>query len=231
MHICSRAGRIKCYCVSFSRAVPPDRWKMPKELTVTLTDTEYEILSKMTIVAGEDGEKLRNLFRYYVSTIPELRSSEYALKRAENKEELDAQLKLVWESYEDTDNPMEKWDEARLKRLYTLLLEINAIMKIGEDQFTPSNKFRGLFKMLLHDVATESKDMDEYSAACIATIQLLQSFSSGTLSKEDIRDCTILINEGWLFAYATAMKRAREFMKTKRKFPEIELRKPVMEQV
>ncbi|HIH44958.1 MAG TPA: hypothetical protein HA257_07780 [Candidatus Methanoperedenaceae archaeon] len=204
---------------------------MPKELTVTLTDTEYEILSKMTIVAGEDGEKLRNLFRYYVSTIPELRSSEYALKRAENKEELDAQLKLVWESYEDTDNPMEKWDEARLKRLYTLLLEINAIMKIGEDPFTPSNKFRGLFKMLLHDVATESKDMDEYSAACIATIQLLQSFSSGTLSKEDIRDCTILINEGWLFAYATAMKRAREFMKTKRKFPEIELRKPVMEQV
>lgn len=204
---------------------------MPKDLTVTLTDTEYEILKKMTIVAGEDGEKLRNLFRYYVSTIPEMKSSEYALKRVENKEELDALLKLVWDAYEDTDNPVEKWDEAMLKRLYGLLSEINALMKIGGDQFTPSNKFRGLFKMLLHDVATESKDMDEYSAACIATIQLLQSFGSGTLSNEDLRDCTILINEGWLFAYATAMKRAREFMKTKRKFPGIEVRKPVMEQV
>jgi len=29
----------------------------------------------MKVVEGEDGEKLRNLFRLYVSTIPELKSS------------------------------------------------------------------------------------------------------------------------------------------------------------
>ncbi len=74
--------------------------------------------------------------------------------------------------------------------------------------------------MLLHDITSESKELDEYSAACMATIQLLMEFGAGTLSDEKIRDATILINEGWMFVYATAMKKAREFMKTKKMFPE-----------
>jgi len=43
---------------------------MPKDLNVTLTDLEYEILKRIKVVEGEDGDKLRNLFRMYVSTIP-----------------------------------------------------------------------------------------------------------------------------------------------------------------
>jgi hypothetical protein len=93
-------------------------------------------------------------------------------------------------------------------------------MKTGEKQYIPSNKFRSLFKMLLHDIATESGNMDEYSAACVATIQLLMEFGAGVLSNETIRDGTIFLNEGWMFIYATAMKKARDFMKTKKMFPE-----------
>ena len=74
---------------------------------------------------------------------------------------------------------------------------------------------------MLHDIASEMKDVDEYTAACIATIQLLMEFGAGSLSNETISDGTILINEGWMFAYATAMKKAREFMKTKKIFAEI----------
>jgi len=160
---------------------------MPKDLIVILNDLEYEILKKMRVVEGEDGEKLRNLFRLYVSTIPELKSSEYALKRVEKKEIIDEHLKNIWAEYEHTDYPTEQWDEEKVNKLTSDLLEINVIFKVGEKQYIPSNKFRSLFKMLLHDITTESKDMDEYTAACVATIQLLMEFSVETLSKETIR--------------------------------------------
>ncbi len=195
---------------------------MPKNLTVTLSDVEYEILKKINVVEGEDGDKLRNLLRLYISTIPGLKSAEYALKRVENKEEIDSLLRDVWAAYELTDNPTETWKEDKIDKLTSDLVEINVLVKTGEKQFIPTSKFRNLYKMLLHDVATESKEMDEYSAACVATIQLLNEFSGGTLGKETIRDGTILLNEGWLFTYATAMKKAREFMRTKKLFPETE---------
>ncbi len=196
---------------------------MPKDLKVTLSDIEYEILKKIKIVEGENGEKLRNLLRLYISTIPELKSSEYALKRVENKEEIDAILRDAWAAYELTDYPTEHWSDDKIKKLVDILCEINVIIKTGEKQFIPSNKFRSLFKMLLHNITTESRDMDEYSAACIATIQLLMEFGAGALGKETIRDATIYINEGWMFVYATAMKKAREFMKTRKMFPQAEI--------
>jgi hypothetical protein len=196
---------------------------MPKDLIVTLNDLEYEILKKLRVVDGEDGEKLRNLFRLYVSTIPELKSSEYALKRVEKKEIIDEHLKNTWAEYDNTDFPTEQWSEEKVSNLISELIEINAMVKVGDKQYIPSNKFRSLFKMLLHDITTESSDMDEYSAACVATIQLLMEFSVETLSKEKIRDGTIFINEGWMFVYATAIKNAREFMKTKKLFPEAEM--------
>ncbi len=64
--------------------------------------------------------------------------------------------------------------------------------------------------MLLRDIATAS-EMDEYQAAVVAAIQLLMEFGAGSLGKETIRDGAILINEEWMFEYATAMKHAREF--------------------
>ncbi len=193
---------------------------MPKNLTVNLSDIEYEILKKMKIVEGEDGDKLRNLLRLYISTIPELKSSEYALKRIENKEEIDGLLRDVWAAYELTDHPTELWKEEKVNKLFNDLMEVNALVKIGEKQYVPTNKFRSLFKTLLHDIATENKEIDEYSAACVATIQLLMEFGGGALSKETICNGAILLNEGWMFVYATAMKRAREFMKTKKMFRE-----------
>lgn len=192
---------------------------MPKDLKVTLNDLEYEILKKIRVVDGADGEKLRNLFRLYISTIPELKSSEYALRRVEKKNIIDEHLKNVWAEYELTDFPTEHWDEEKVNKITTELCDIGVMMVVGDRQYIPSNKFRSLFKMLLHDITTESKDLDEYSAACIATIQLLMEFSAEALSNESIRDGTIFINEGWMFVYSTAIKKAREFMKTKKLFP------------
>ena len=193
---------------------------MSKILNVTLSDIEYSILKTMTIVQGDEGEKLRNLLRYYISNLPDLRSAKYSLERVENKGEIESYLREVWAAYELTDNPTEVWKEERINKLTADLIELNVLLKTGEKQYAPSNKFRSLYKMLLHDIATESRDMDEYSASCVATIQLLMEFGAGVLSKEMIRDGTIFLNEGWLFVYATAMKKAREFMNTKKMFPE-----------
>ncbi len=200
---------------------------MPKVCT-DLSDIEYEILKNLTIVEGEDGEKLKNLLRHFIYTTPELKSSEYALKRIENKKEIEENLQNVWDAYENTDYPTENWSEDKINKLAGNLIEINVLIRTGEKQFIPTSKFRSLFKMLLHDIATENMDIDEYSAASIATIQLLMEFGVGTLSKETITDGTIFINEGWMFAYATEIKKAREFMKTKRLFPEIEIPKAII---
>ncbi|MCX9074819.1 MAG: hypothetical protein OIN88_09200 [Candidatus Methanoperedens sp.] len=197
---------------------------MPK-VCADLSDIEYEILKNLKMVEGVDGEKLRNLLRHYIYTIPELKSSEYALKRIENKKEIEENLQNVWDAYEITDYPAENWSEDRINELTSNLIEINVLMKVSERQFIPANKFRTLFKMLLHDIVTENRDMNEYSAASIATIQLLMEFGAGSLSKETIRDGTIFINEGWMFDYATQIKKAREFKKTRRLFPRIAIPK------
>ena len=199
---------------------------MPKVCT-DLSDIEYEILKNLTIVEGEDGEKLKNLLRHYIYTTPELKSSEYALKRVENKKKIEENLQNVWDAYEITDYPTENWSEDKINKLTSDLIEINVLMKVGERQFLPTNKFRTLFKMLLHDIVTENRDIDEYSAACVASIQLLMEFGVGTLSSETIRDGTIFINEGWMFDYAAEIKKAREFMKTKKLFPKIKIPKTV----
>lgn len=196
---------------------------MPKDLTVTLSDIEYKILNNIKIVEGSDGEKLRNLLRMYISTTPELKSSDYHLKRTEFKEKIEEILKSIWKEYEHTDYPTELWEENKINKLTGDLQEINVLIKTGEKQFIPSNKFRSLFKMLLHDIVTENKDTDEYSAACIATIQLLMEFGAGAIDDETLRDGTIYLNEAWMFVYATAVKKAREFVKTKKLFPGAEV--------
>lgn len=188
-----------------------------QKVCADLSEIEYDILKKLTIVEGEDGEKLRNLLRYYVFTMPELKSEEYALKRIDNKKEIEEIMKDVMDAYEITDYPIEQWGQDKMNKLTGDLVEINVLVKIDEN-FMPSNKFKSLFKMLLHDIAAESSDMDEYQAAVVAAIQLLMEFGGGSLGRETIRDGAIFINEGWMFEYATAMKHAREFKRTKKIF-------------
>ncbi len=183
---------------------------------VDLSDKEYEILTELKNVEGIDGEKLRSLFRYYLYTIPELKSSYYALRRAENRKEIEEILEDVKSAYKNTECPIECWEEEKTKKLIDELVELNVLTKADETQSIPKEKFRGLFKKLLHDIATESKDMDEYIAGYFAIIQLLMEFGVGTLSNEKIRDATVLINDGWLFIYPKVMKEAREFKKTKK---------------
>ncbi|MCZ7356677.1 MAG: hypothetical protein O8C66_02060 [Candidatus Methanoperedens sp.] len=189
-----------------------------QKVCTDLSDIEYSILKNLRIVEGENGDKLRNLLRYYIFTTPELKSSEYALKRFEDKKEIEELTTGVMTAYNDTDNPMEKWTEDIINKLTSDLVEINVLTKVEGNQFMPSNKFKSMFKMLLHDIATESKDIEEYQAAVVASIQLLKEFGGGSLSMQSIRDGSIYINENWMYAYAGAMKRAREFKRTKKIF-------------
>lgn len=183
-----------------------------------LSEIEYKILRNLEIVEGENGDKLRNLLRYYIFSTPELESSQYAMKRVENREKIDELLAEVEASYENTENPVEHWDEDKIDKLTASLAEINVLIKIDEEQFVPANKFRSLFKMLLHDIATETEQIDEYEAAVVAAVQLLMEFGKGSLGMETIRDGAIFITEVWMFSYANAMKKAREFKKTKKIF-------------
>jgi len=119
--------------------------------------------------------------------------------------------------YKKTEYPVDNWDNDKIDKLIDELIEINVLTKI-EGVRTVSSKFRDLFKMLLHDIVTENKEMDEHKGAIIAVIQLLKEFGAGTLSKDTRRDDAILLNEGWLYIYAHKIREAREFMRTKKLF-------------
>ncbi len=190
---------------------------MPR-ICIDLSEIEYKILKNLEIIKGDDDDKLRNLLRYYISATPELKSLQYALKRSEDREEIDKLVSEVEAAYGESDNPVELWEDDRINKLAADLVEVNVLMRTGENQFVPANKFRSLFKMLLHDIATESDELDEYEAAVVASIQLLMEFGSRSLDRETIRDGTIFITEGWMFSYASAMRKAREFKKTKKIF-------------
>jgi len=179
------------------------------------SDKEYEILLSLKMIEENEGEKLRSLFRYYLSNIPELKSADYALKRFEDKEEIDEIIKEVEEVYKKTEYPVDSWDNDKIDKLIDELIEIN-VLTIAEGVRTVSSKFRDLFKMLLHDIVTENKDLDEHRGAMIAVIQLLKEFGAGTLSKDTRRDDAILLNEGWLYVYAKEIRKARDFIKTKK---------------
>ncbi len=196
-----------------------------KTVCTDLSDKEHEILMSLKNIEGDEGEKLRNLFRYYLSTIPELKSADYALKRTEDKEEIDEILKNVNEVYKRTEYPVDGWENDKIDRLIDELIEINVLTKMGGIR-TVSSRFRDLFKMVLHDIVTEDKELDEHTGAIMAVILLLKEFGAGTLNKETRRDDAILLNEGWLFIYAKQIRQAREFLKTKKlSFLEEELQK------
>lgn len=187
---------------------------MPK-IEVNLTDKEFEILKSLEKIEGRDGEKLRSLYRHYLSSIPELKSKDYELKRFEDKDEIDEILKSVFVVYKKTEYPVDAWENVIIDKLIDELTAINVLETTEGVRIVPA-KFRDIFKMLLHDIATENKDMDEHICALIAVIQLLKEFGAGTLKKETIRDATILLNEGWLYIYAKKMREAREFLKNKK---------------
>ena len=186
------------------------------EVCIDLSEKEYEILTALEDIKGNESEKLRSLFRYYLYTVPALRGSYYALKRTENKDEIEDVLRDVLAAYKDAEHPILNWEGDKLNKLIDELTEINVLSKVDEAQTLPKRKFNNLFKKLLHDIATERKDMDERIAAYVAIIQLLIEFGVGTLSKETIRDATIFLNDGWYSVYPEAMKGAREFEKTRR---------------
>jgi hypothetical protein len=179
------------------------------------SDKEYEILLSLKKIEGNEGEKLRSLFRYYLSNIPELKSADYALKRFEDKEEIDEILKEVEDVYKKTEYPVDSWDNDKIDKLIDELIEIN-VLTLSEGVRTVSSRFRDLFKMLLHDIVTENQDLDEHKGAMIAVIQLLKEFGAGTLSNDARRDDAILLNEGWLYVYAKEIRKARDFIKTKK---------------
>jgi hypothetical protein len=112
---------------------------MPR-VCAELSEIEYKILKNLVTVKGENGEKLRNLLRYYIFTTPEMESSQYALKRGENKGEIDELLAGVEASYENSDNPVELWSEEKINKLIADLVEINVLIKTAENQFIPATK-------------------------------------------------------------------------------------------
>ncbi len=69
-----------------------------------------------------------------------------------------------------TEYPVDNWENDKIDKLIDELVEIN-VLTIMEGVRTISSRFRDRFKMLLHDIVTENKDLDEHKGAIIAVIQ------------------------------------------------------------
>lgn len=183
---------------------------MVKWVVVQLSDREYQILEKLDDIEGDSSQKLRMLLRDHLFTIPRLHKDYHIIHLEEKKEFLFEILVSIWEEYESSTSPLEKWDEEKVKSVRDDLMEIDAIRPIGPFNFTVTSLLKKPWLSAYYHVSTIFEDLDEFSQACIASIYVLDFLSKGTFESGSLKNSTILLNELFMFSYAVAKKKAHE---------------------
>ena len=191
-----------------------------KVVTVTLSDEQYNILKKMRIAGDTDEGKLKNIFLEYASTQRDVQIDYEFYKQKLVWDKIMRILEMVWESYEngeDIEDVAASWPIEKVEAIEHMLREYMIITVPGKNlTYLPTHKIRLFWRRLFNRLIHEYPEMYEYSAACAATIYMVDEYSMGSLNDEELRDSTIILCEGWFFALAGRTVSARKFMKTKR---------------
>jgi len=191
-----------------------------KVVTVTFSDEQYNILKKMRIAGDTDEDKLKSIFLEYASMRRDVQIEYEFYKRKLVWDKVMRILEMVWESYEDgedIEDVVARWSIEKIEAIEHILRKYQ-IVTLPDKNWTylPTHKFRICWKRLFNQLIHEYPEMYEYSAACAATIYLVDEYSMESLSDEELRDGTILLCEGWFFAMAECAVTARKFLKTQR---------------
>lgn len=191
-----------------------------KVVTVTFSDEQYNILKKMRIAGDTDEDKLKSIFLEYASMRRDVQIEYEFYKRKLVWDKVMRILEMVWESYEDgedIEDVVARWSIEKIEAIEHILREYQIVTPPDKNwTYLPTHKFRICWKRLFNQLIHEYPEMYEYSAACAATIYLVDEYSMESLSDEELRDGTILLCEGWFFAMAECAVTARKFMKTQR---------------
>ncbi len=191
-----------------------------KVVTVTFSDEQYNILKKMRIAGDTDEDKLKSIFLEYASMRRDVQIEYEFYKRKLVWEKVMHILEMVWEAYEDGEDieaVVARWSIEKIEAIEHILREYMIVTPPDKNwTYFPTHKFRLHWKRLFNQLIHEYPEMYEYSAACATTIYLVDEFSMESMSDEELRDCAIILCEGWFFAMAECAVTARKFMKTKR---------------
>ena len=191
-----------------------------KVITVTFSDEQYNLLNKIRIAGDTDEDKLKNIFLEYASMRRDVQIEYefYKLKLVWDK--VMRILEMVWESYEDgedIEDVVAHWSIEKVEAIEHILREYMIVTPPDKNwTYLPTHKFRLFWRLLFNRLIREYPEMYEYSAACAATIYLVDKFSVESLSDEELRDGAIILCEGWFFAMAECAVTARKFLKTRR---------------
>ena len=188
-----------------------------KVVTVTLNDEQYNILKKIRIVGDTNGDKLKNIFLEYASTQRDVQVDYEFYKQKLVWDKIMRILEMVWESYENGEDVVASWPIEKIEAIEHMLRGY-MIITVPDKNLTylPTHKIRIFWRRLFNRLIHEYPEMYEYSAACAATIYMVDEYSMGSLNDEELRDSTIILCEGWFFALAERTVSARRFMKTKK---------------
>ncbi len=189
---------------------------MAKDIVTTLSDIEYSALQKLTWLDETNENRLRNILKKYIEDLLRKKFSSFKIDVKDIEKNLELNLNDVWGAYEETDNPIEIWEPDRMEKVVKALSEVNVLQQANQYQSIPDSFFRSIWKMVFNELASAAPDINEYSAAVLTTLFLLDEFSLKTLERDELRDGAIFLNEGWLFAYATAKRRARDHIKERK---------------
>ncbi len=174
----------------------------------------------MRIAGDTDEDKLKSIFLEYASMRRDVQIEYEFYKRKLVWDKVMRILEMVWEAYEDgedIEDVVARWSIEKIEAIEHILREYMIVTPPDKNwTYFPTHKFRLRWKRLFNQLIHEYPEMYEYSAACAATIYLVDEFSMESLSDEELRDDTILLCEGWFFAMAECAVTARKFMKTKR---------------
>ena len=191
-----------------------------KVVTVTFSDEQYNILKKMRIAGDTDEDKLKCIFLEYASMRRDVQIEYEFYKRQLVWDKVMHILEMVWGAYEDgedIEDVVARWPIEKVEAIEHILREYQIVTPPNKSwTYFPTHKFRLHWRRLFNRLIREYPEMYEYSAACAATIYLVDEFSMESMSDEELRDGAIILCEGWFFAMAECAITARRFMRTKR---------------
>ncbi len=177
---------------------------------VEFSDKQYTLFNKLKMYGDTAPEILKNIFFHCLSEIPDLNKELESIKLSDNIDFIRQELDNLYAVYEDTTEPLGRWDDKKFGDITTTLSELQVFRTVVSGKPNIAAPFRHLWERTFNMLVSDYDDVDEYDAVAMATLFSLNDFSERALDADMLRDCALYLIEVWFIRYAHTLKSAKE---------------------
>lgn len=177
---------------------------------VEFSDKEYALFNKLKMHGDNPPTILKKVFFHCLSEIPDLNKELESIKLSDNIDFIKQNLDKLYAAYEDTNEPLERWNDKKFGDITTTLSELQVFRTAVSGAPNIAEPFRHLWERTFNKLVSDYDDVDEYDAVAMATLFSLHDFSEGKLDEDLLRDCALYLMEVQFIRYAHTLKLSKE---------------------